>query len=150
MPWTEPLLPEAVMSALVNILAMLGDTRRSPRWTTPRPAGPQLPGLSSPRPGAGAVPPDPGFRGLAAALATRFADGPAELRRALTGSTVRSRPRITGADSLACSAYGPAPRRGTPYRGTQTVNASFDRPSAAMTMPPSPPGVRRQDPLAWL
>jgi hypothetical protein len=84
MPWTEPSLPEAVLWGLVSILSMLGDTRPVSFLTYASRRAPNTQGLFvSFRPGAASLQPDPGFETVAIGLATRFADGPAELRRTL-------------------------------------------------------------------
>jgi hypothetical protein len=139
MPWTEPSLPDAVIWGLVSILEMIGDPQPVSFFTYDSCAGrdPDTAGLFvSFRPDAKTVlPPDPGFKELAADLAARFADDPAELRQVLAqhrmlepadrasriGRLLELEPRIR------------AESRHT--GGTATVNASSD----------SPPFVRESD-----
>lgn len=86
MPWTEPLLPEAVMWGLFSILDMLGDKQPVSFLTYASAPNHEVdtPGLFIRfRPGASMVPPDPGFEELASRLAAMFADSPGELRRRL-------------------------------------------------------------------
>jgi hypothetical protein len=87
MPWTTPLLPEAVMRGLIEILGMIGDQRPVSFFSylsSPRPDA-ELPGLFVGfRPGTTAVlPADPGFMALAESLTFRFASDPDELREFL-------------------------------------------------------------------
>lgn len=97
MPWTEPMLPEAVMWGLITILGMIGETRPVSFHTYLSSASrdPNTPGLFVCfRPDAQTVlPPDPGFEALAADLATRFADDPDQL-----GQTLAQRELLEPAD----------------------------------------------------
>ena len=87
MPWTDPPLPEAVMWGLVGILEMIGDAQPVSFLTYASSASrdPDTPGLfvSFRTDATTMLPPDPGFRALAADLAARFADDPAKLRQQL-------------------------------------------------------------------
>ncbi len=87
MPWASPELPDAVMWGLISILRMIGDDRPVSFLTyVPAPSRDgDTPGLLvSFRPDATALlRPDEGFATVAADLAHRFADDPAELRRTL-------------------------------------------------------------------
>jgi hypothetical protein len=130
MPWTEPFLPEAVMWGLVNILEMIGDNQPV-SFLTYVPAAspdPDMPGLFvSFGPNAKTVPPDPGFKALAADLAARFADSPGELRQALAEHGVlESADRADRINRLL--RLRPRTQAGTARTGgTTTVNVSFDR-----------------------
>lgn len=87
MPATNPALPGAVMWSLLSILRMMADTRPISFHTHAPPSSwdGDTPGLFvSFRPDVATwLPPDQGFLALAADLAARFADDPAELRRTL-------------------------------------------------------------------
>jgi hypothetical protein len=89
---SAPGLPEAVMWGLISILRMIGDSQPVSFITcssAPVRDG-DIAGLlvSFPAAGADPLPPDPGFAELAADLARRFADDPAELRRLLKENRV--------------------------------------------------------------
>jgi len=84
-PWSGSALAEAIMWGLISVLRMTGDSRPVSFLTygsAPSRNG-DTPGmLVSFRPDlALPLPPDPGFAALAANLARKFADDPAELRR---------------------------------------------------------------------
>lgn len=88
MPWPAPGLPDAVMWGLISILRMIGDNRPVSFLTYV-----SAPSRESDTPGllvsfradaTAPLPPDQGFAALAADLAHRFADDPADLRRTLT------------------------------------------------------------------
>lgn len=87
MPWTSPGLPEAALWGLISILRMIGDDRPVSFLTHASALNRDgdTPGLLvSFRPDASTpVPPDKGFEAMAADLAHRFADGPADLYRTL-------------------------------------------------------------------
>lgn len=87
MPWTAPLVPEAVMWGLLSILPMIGDTTPVSflTYVSSTRVDVEPPGLFvSFRPDLTAVmPPDPGFVTLAEALAAKFADDPNALRELL-------------------------------------------------------------------
>ena len=154
MPWMKPLLPEAAVWGLVSILEMIGDPRPVSFHTYAASSSrdPDSPGLFvSFRQDAGtALPPDPGYRELAARLATSFAEGPAELRQAL--APVRTLPPADDAARLSrLLSLWPRTQTGNAYtRETATVTASFDNPAPVSQAEAAPsPGVRRasQDPL---
>jgi len=89
MPWTEPLLPEAVLWALASILSMLGDSRPISFLTLA--SGPMEPpaGLFvSFRRGAAAPHPEPRYDDAAIGLATGYADDPVQLHRTLAQNGV--------------------------------------------------------------
>ena len=96
MPWTSPGLPNAVMWGLISILRMTGDTRPASFLTYASAANREgdTPGLLvSFRADASApLPPDQGFLELAADLAYRFANDPADLRRTLAEHGVPEAP----------------------------------------------------------
>lgn len=150
MQWAEPLLPEAVMWGLVNILEMIGDTRPVSfhTYVPSSSRDPDTPGLFvSFRPDATTVlPPDPGFRELAASLAARFADDPEALRRRLAQDGT-----LKGADNAGRISrlldLSSRTLAGDSYtEGTATVNASFDGSapaSYAYAAPSSEPDWRR-------
>jgi serine/threonine protein kinase len=84
MPWTAPLLPEAVIWSLSNILSMLGDRRPISFLTCASASATPPDGLFLMFLEGAALPrPDPGFESQAIGLATGYADGPEELRLAL-------------------------------------------------------------------
>src|SRR6185437_9190682 len=87
MPWTAPLVPEAVMWGLLSILQMIGDTTPVSFLTymSSTRVVEDTPGLFVGfRPDLTAVlPPDPGFITLAETLAARFADDMSALRELL-------------------------------------------------------------------
>jgi hypothetical protein len=100
MPWPQRVLPDAVVWGLLSILEMLGDTRPVSFLTHASGQTPEAPGLFvSFRPGAAALPPDPGFETVARGLATSYADGPAELRQTLRQHGLPGLP--DGADRIA-------------------------------------------------
>ena len=142
MPWTEPLPPEAVLWGLVSILEMIGDLRPV-SFHTHVPSScrdPGTPGLFvSFRPDAGPVlPPDPGYRQLAARLAGRFADGPAELRQELAQVRMLEPDDDAGRINRLLSLW-PRTQTGNAYtRGAATVTASFDDPVSEAEAAPSP------------
>ena len=129
MPWTEPSLPEAVMWGLVSILGMIGDTRPVSFLTyATRPAGTRTPpGCSSRsarrRP---VLPPDPGFAALAADLAARFADDPAELRRTLAEHGMLEPADHAGRISRLLTLWPRVQAGNADTRGTATVTASSE------------------------
>ena len=133
MPWTEQSLPEAVMWGLIDILDMIGDTRRVSFFTYMASASrdPDTPGLFvSFRPDAKrVVPPDPGYKALAASLAGRFADGPVELRQALAEHGMLEPADHAGRISRLLTVW-PRIQPGTARAGgTSTVNASSEDPA---------------------
>ena len=142
MPWTEPLLPEAVLWGLVSILEMIGDPRPV-SFHTHVPSSsrdPDTPGLFvSFRPDAGPVlPPDPGYLQLAARLAGSFADGPAELRQELAQVRMLEPADDAGRINRLLSLW-PRTQTGNAYpRGAVTVTASFDDPVSEAEAAPSP------------
>lgn len=84
MPWTAPLVPEAVLWGLVSILSMLGDDRPISFITYARGQPTAPAGLFvSFRQGVAPPPSDPGYERMAIGLATSYADGPVQLRRTL-------------------------------------------------------------------
>ena len=133
LPWQEPLLPEAIMWGLVSILEMVGDARPVSfhTYVPSSTRDPDTPGLFvSFRPDAGTVlPPDPGYRELAARLAGRFADGPADLRQEL--APVRMLQPDDDADRInRLLSLWPRIKTGNASTGgTATVTASFDDPA---------------------
>lgn len=84
MPWTEPLLPEAVLWGLVNILSMLGDSRPVSFLTLASGPTEEVAGLFvSFRRGVTAPHPGRRYGEAAIGLATSYADDPAQLHRTL-------------------------------------------------------------------
>jgi hypothetical protein len=130
MPWAEPLLAEAAIWGLVNILEMTGDTQRVSFLTCASSSRePNTSGLFvSFRPDTTAVlPPDPGFRELAVSLATSFAAGPAELREFLARQRALA-PADQGGRISRLLNLLPRLQSGDAHTGgTATVNASFDK-----------------------
>ena len=131
MPWTEPSLPEAAMWGLVRLLAMLGETGPVSFLTYASGRAPRPSGLFVAfRPNAASVPPDPGFETVAVDLATRFADGPAELERALRELGMLEPADRSARISRLLSLW---PHVETAHsEGTQKVNVSFEGPSPAV------------------
>jgi hypothetical protein len=132
MPWTEPSLPEAVMWGVASILEMIGDTQPVSFLTYESRVGrdPDTPGLFvSFRPDATtALPPDPGFKALAADLAVRFADDPAELRQVLVQHGILEPADRASRIGLLLD-LGPRIQADSAQSGgPATVNASSDSP----------------------
>lgn len=139
MPWTEPLLPEAVLWGLVSILEMIGDNRPVSFHTyLPSPGrDPETPGLLvSFRPDAWTIlPADPGYLELAAGLAARFADGPDDLRLTLAEYGMLEPADDAGRINRLLNLW-PRAHAGHAYTGeTETVNAGFEG-SAPVTQAP--------------
>jgi hypothetical protein len=90
MPWTAPLLPEAVLWGMVTILPLIGD--RQPvsflTYAFSQPAAPDGLFISF-RQGVAKPLPDPGFSEAAIGLATSYADDPAQLSRTLRQHGIR-------------------------------------------------------------
>ncbi len=130
MPWTEPMLPEAVLWGLVSILEMIGDDRPISFQTYLSSSGrdPGTPGLLvSFRPDARTIlPPDPGYLKLASGLAAWFADGPDDLRLTLAEYGMLEPADDAGRINRLLNLWPRAPA-GHAYTGeTATVNASFE------------------------
>lgn len=133
MPWTAPGFPNAVMWGLISILRMTGD--RQPVSFLTYPSAPRTdgdtPGLlvSFHADATAPLPPDQGFAALAADLAHRFAEDPAELRRTLTEHGVPKAADRNGRIGLLLS----MPSRDKPgiaYReGASTVSATHGSPA---------------------
>jgi hypothetical protein len=135
MPWTEPSLPEAVMWSLVSILSMVGDTRPVSFLTHASGRAASASGLFvSFRPGAASLPPDPGFETVAIGLATRFADGPAELRRTLLQHGMLEPADHAGRIAQLIDLWPRLQTVNAHSEGTQTVDANFEGPSPAGTV----------------
>jgi hypothetical protein len=163
MPWTEWSLPEAVVWGLVSILEMLGDTRPVSFLTymSGRPA--DISGLFvSFRPGAAALPPDPGFEAVAIGLAASYADDPAGLSQTLrqlgipaqAGPGRRMRQLLDLWPGLRPPVTSPPPPTAQPVTyqtaiahpgSAQTVNAHLDghAPATAAPAPSAVPAGRR-------
>jgi hypothetical protein len=150
LPWTEESLPEAVMWGLAGILEIIGDTRPVSFHTCVASSGRDYdtPGLFvSFRPDAQAVlPPDPGFREVAAGLAARFAQNPAGLRQTLAQRGLLEPADDADRISRLLSLW-PRVEAGTAHSGeTATVTASFDgsapvnHPATAPSSKPAEPG----------
>ncbi|MGH3165961.1 MAG: hypothetical protein ACRDN0_08705, partial [Trebonia sp.] len=133
MPWTSPGLPDAVMWGLISILRMIGDHRLvsfltyasalSREGDTPEPLVSFRPDAATP------LPPDQGFAALAADLAHRFADDPADLRRTLTEHGLPEAANHNARISLLLS-LPPSSQPGNVYReGTAPVSATFRDPT---------------------
>ncbi len=125
MPWTGPLLPEAVSWGLLSIMAMTGD-RRPVSFLIRASAQPVAPpGLFvSFREGIAAPRPHPGFERMAIGLATSYADDPARLYRTLAQYGIPE--AADHAERLARLAD----------MWPQTQNA---RPEGTVTQPPATP-----------
>jgi hypothetical protein len=131
MPWTSPGLPDAIIWGLIRILRMIGDNRPVSFLTyvsAPVREG-DTPGLLvSFRAGAGApLPPDQGFMALAADLAHRFANDPADLGRTLADHGVPE----AADDNARISALLSLPPRTANRRGTAPVSATTPAAPAA-------------------
>lgn len=120
MPWTSPGLPNAVMWGLISILRMIGDNRPVSflaYGSAPSREG-DTPGLlvsfrtDAPAP----LPPDQAFAELAADLAHRFADDPADLHRTLTEHGVPEAADHNARISLLLR-MPPSSQPGSVYRG---------------------------------
>ena len=125
MPWTEWSLPEAVVWSLVNILDMLGETRPLSFLTYASGRPVDISGLFvSFRPGAAALPPDPGFEAVAIGLATSYADNPGVLRQTLRQHRVpeQADPAARLARLVELWPWPHQPAAGTPAVPKQTVN----------------------------
>lgn len=135
MPWTEPMLPEAVMWGLLTILGMIGDTQPVSFLTYLSSAGrePNTPGLFVCfRPDAKAVlPPDPGFEALAVDLATRFADDPDQLGQTLAQRELPDPADHAGLISRLLSLRHPVQAAGARQEQTATPSARPDAPTPA-------------------
>jgi hypothetical protein len=145
MPWSVPGLPEAVMWGLMSILRMIGDSQPVSFITyssAPLRDG-DIHGLlvSFPAAGADPLPPDPGFAELAADLARRFAEDPAQLRRLLKEHSVHKADERGSRISRLLS----LPPRSQPENaypeGPPTVSATSN-PAPRAAAAPSPAPVR--------
>jgi hypothetical protein len=133
LPWTAPGLPDAVMWGLISILRMMGDDRQVSFLTYASAPGRDYDtaGLQvSFRAGTTApLAPDPGFAALAAGLAHRFADDPADLFRTLAEHGLPEAGDHDGRISRLVS----MPARRKPAHvysgGTATVTATFGNPA---------------------
>lgn len=159
MPWTAPLVPEAVMWGLLSILAMIGDTTPVSFLTcvSSTRLGGETQGLFvSFRPDLTAVvPPDPGFITLAGALATKFADDPSALGELLAkhgmlepadrADRIKRLPGLLPVIQGGGTVTGrPAPANTGPERPGRVNN--LDPVSAAVSAPspaPAPTPTRR-------
>jgi hypothetical protein len=138
MPWTEPGLADAVMWGLISILRMIGDNRPVSflTYSPPPSRDGEPPGLLvSFQVDAAPLPPDQGFAALAADLAHRFADDPADLRRTLTEHGVGQAADSSGRISRLLSLPSRTPL-GNVYRGeARTVGATSDNPGPRAARP---------------
>ena len=164
MPWTESLLPEAVLWGLVSILSMLRDSQPISFLTLAYGPPGEMAGLFvSFRRGVAAPHPDPRYNEAAVGLATGYADDPVQLRRTLLQHGViepadqadrnarlldlwpPSRPPAGNRPAGGAAAQGPAGNdqtRNAYPGGTHTVNARSDgqRPANAAPGPPASNG----------
>ena len=161
MPWTSPGLADAVMWGLIGILRMIGDHLPVSFLTygsAPNREG-DTPGLLvSFRTDAPALlPPDQGFAELAAGLAHRFADDPADLHRTLREHGVPEAADHNARISLLLS-MPPSSRPGDVYRGrtAKTVGDTFrdqapraDPATAAVMCPMCLTEIRNWDGLGY-
>jgi hypothetical protein len=137
MPWTEPLLPEAVLWALASILSMLGDSRPISFLTLA--SGPTEPpaGLFvSFRRGAAAPHPEPRYDDAAIGLATGYADDPVQLHRILAQNGVLDPADQAGRVGRLLDLWPDRTRNAYPG-GTRTVNARSDGQTPANAAPAS-------------
>ncbi len=148
MPWTAPLVPEAVMWGLLSILPMIGDTTSVSFLTcvssTRVDAGPDGLFVSFRPDLAGVVPPDPGFITLAEALTTKFASDPDGLRELLARHGMLEpadrADRIKRLPDLLPAIHGV----GAPTARTVPANTGSERhrrasePATVPAVPPSP------------
>jgi hypothetical protein len=137
MPWTVPVLPEAILWGLVSILAMIGDSQPISFLTY---ASSQLPipaGLFiSFRQGVATPSPDPGYEQAAIGLATSYADGPAQLRLTLLQHGILRAADQAGRNARLGDLWPQTPNApNADLGGTHTVNARSDGQTPATARP---------------
>lgn len=139
-PWTVPLLPEAVLWGLVSILAMIGDSQPISFLTYASSQPPIPAGLFvSFRQGVARPSPDPGYEQPAIGLATSYADGPAQLRLTLLQHGILRAADQAGRNARLLDLWPQTPNAPSAPNahlgGIHTVNARSDGQTPATARP---------------